>query len=206
MLSPRTVHFTAVDVVWECRERCHCQMCAEEDRDDLFISTDLPLKYEPKKAFLRLYDPSMLDTPRGTFHSIWSGIIEQYTRTELSNADDRLSALAEIAHLAYEKLHYQASYGLWLETFLDDLLWSSYDALVSSLPRNTDVLDLVPSWSWASNRPQRKLIIKEISENVLVSALILKLPPATPFAHITQQSTNRLERHSIRIYGWLRAC
>jgi hypothetical protein len=129
-----------------------------------------------------------------------------YTATELSNADDRLSALAGIALLAYDKLSLQASYGLWLEYFLENLLWSADHPYVYPRLGHTGMLDLMPSWSWASTESPVAMIFDVDRANVLYSAHVTKFPPATPFARTTQLSLDNPRATSGQICSWVRVC
>ncbi|KAF2628908.1 hypothetical protein BU25DRAFT_465903 [Macroventuria anomochaeta] len=54
---------------------------------------------------------------------IWNEILSVYTKAQLSNEDDILSALAGMVQLLNRHTNYENSFGLWLPFFLDQLLW-----------------------------------------------------------------------------------
>ncbi|OAG13178.1 HET-domain-containing protein, partial [Paraphaeosphaeria sporulosa] len=140
MLSPRTVHFTAEEVIWECRELCQCYQCAGTSSARVGSSSS-----HVKNAFIHLHGLSNPATRDEKFPTVWSSILSAYTSTMLSNADDRLSALAGIAQFAIEKLDYNASYGLWLHGFLENLLWWVKPRQTADLASEVEALDHVPS-------------------------------------------------------------
>ncbi|PVH93016.1 HET-domain-containing protein, partial [Periconia macrospinosa] len=146
MMSPRTIYFTRNEVVWECRERACCHNCTLEVPQTTPSNDGLDLK----KTFITLHQDLRSHRPEVDILKIWCDILGGYTHVLFSNADDRLSALAGISQLVYKKYQYQASYGIWMETILDGLLW--YVKCNGPGWGNAEVLDLAPSWSWVSNR------------------------------------------------------
>ncbi|KAK9416648.1 putative Heterokaryon incompatibility domain-containing protein [Seiridium unicorne] len=85
----------------------------------------------------------------------WYAIVKEYSKLRLTYASDRLPALAGIAkqlaqshtmHYPDESTRRQSRYlaGLWEDTLLDDLLWSTYNN------RCKPATSPAPSWSWPS--------------------------------------------------------
>ncbi|KAF1349442.1 HET-domain-containing protein, partial [Lizonia empirigonia] len=121
MMSPRTIHFTSEEIVWECREQKFCKVCRHGNNETEW--------YSRKKGV-----------------DLSANMPSRKSGTELTNIDDRLSALAGIAQFAHEELHYKASYGLWLDSFIEELSWFTWNPDT----RFEEISGQTPSWSWVS--------------------------------------------------------
>jgi len=66
--------------------------------------------------------------------------------TQLAHQSDKLVALAGIASIFETKFSIHASSGLWLELFLDELLWFCNSPIEGEAVRH----NLAPSWAWTS--------------------------------------------------------
>ncbi|KFY31014.1 hypothetical protein V493_01478 [Pseudogymnoascus sp. VKM F-4281 (FW-2241)] len=159
ILSPRTVHFTNAELVWECSDLNEC-------------SCGTPMLRNSRKSLFKaaLQHPTTTRAySRETLHpatSIWHSVVEESTARDLTYATDRLPALSSLAMmLPFPKGDYLA--GLWQNSLMDDLLWLNPIGDVSwELDNNSDTstrLDTLPplknyriqgeyapSWSWAS--------------------------------------------------------
>ena len=85
LLSPRTLHFTATEMAWECAAqiRCECRVIPEPASDLNF-----------KGRFIASYAHDAIgNTP--TFN--WSDVVEEFTARDLTYQKDRLVALSGIA-------------------------------------------------------------------------------------------------------------
>ncbi|KIV84952.1 hypothetical protein PV11_00697 [Exophiala sideris] len=81
---------------------------------------------------------------------IWRLVLSSYTRRELTNAGDRLVAIAGVASTLRSRVTPGNLYlaGLWKDCFVKELLWISH--VSTSWDGQKDSLSNVPSWSWAS--------------------------------------------------------
>ena len=133
LLSPRVIHFTETELVWECREseRCECQVGNAPSND---LAGDLDLAH----VKMSWQDPKM-----------WSNIVMHYSHLSLTFGKDKLPALAgaarEVANQQGSKLGTYLA-GCWEHTLLIDLSWAiaTFDAPGRSDPWRA------PTWSWMS--------------------------------------------------------
>jgi len=152
LLAPRTLHFHATELVWECDSCMHCECgginytCHKSDTPAQSIKLDF--KRECNEPDLRSGSPQA-----------WTGIICLYSRLRLTFESDRLPALSGLASqhseripsLHNEPLHekVERNYlaGHWREGLELNLLWDTFG-------KQEEVKRLVepcaPSWSWAS--------------------------------------------------------
>ncbi|KAK1758931.1 heterokaryon incompatibility protein-domain-containing protein [Echria macrotheca] len=140
MLSPRTVHFHANEMVWECAEKGFCE-CGYLD-----MVTHLRIF---KHFITNLSSLSRKDPLEP--HSIWRMIVERYYKLSLTYEADRLPALAGLAARFAQHLPEHADHmylaGLWRDTLAIDLLW-----YLKSPGTRLRLPHGPPSWSWASLR------------------------------------------------------
>jgi hypothetical protein len=132
LLSPRTIHFTYDEVLWECYE----YRSAEVLPDTIYHGRRISHK------------PLILDTLKekpGSYKT-WHSLMGFYSKCCLTFHNDKLAAISGIAsRFAYQRGIQSSSYlaGLWKENLVDDLLWSPLYGESKSYP------DRAPSWSWA---------------------------------------------------------
>ncbi|KAJ4987603.1 hypothetical protein SVAN01_06916 [Stagonosporopsis vannaccii] len=201
MMSPRTVHFGRSDIVWECRERHTCQRCAASLRPptDQFIYD----KYKP--LFSRIIRMAPEDLDLAKFENFWHDMLFVYTGAQLSNEDDRLSAVAGLAQLLNRHTNYENSFGLWLPLFLRQLLWYRH-TLLEDFPNLQDTAGL-PSWSWISARGKVHNLRDYFGETSRsCSAELIRAPPATPFEQISSLRMQLPARVSMKLRSWTRSC
>ncbi|KAM7191485.1 heterokaryon incompatibility protein [Rhypophila sp. PSN 637] len=133
ILSPRTIHFSEGQMLWECRQGRRCETGVPEQAMTTHRST-----WDNRLHFL---GPS----PRQFFWD-WYDMVHDYTARGITNGDDRLPALSGLAQTmlaALDKEQYVA--GLWTSHLVWGLLWhKSRDWL--RWPGH----HRAPSWSWAS--------------------------------------------------------
>lgn len=129
------------------------------------------------------------------FHNLWTKVLEGYTETYLTKENDRLSALAGIAQLIRLNHSYEASWGLWLHVFLEELLWNSNGSRDNWTVFHESEASQGPSWSWTSatshyqNRHFQNSRQFEGAEEIY-RAVITKLPQATTFGQIHELLPN----------------
>ncbi|KAF3005150.1 hypothetical protein E8E13_010480 [Curvularia kusanoi] len=131
------------------------------------------------------------------FQITWGLCLERYTTTELTESNDRLSALAGIAQLVQNKLRYTASYGLWLDFFIEQLQWST-------IPGVNDTNKPIPSWSWLSTE-KSVFTVRDITEE-LRTARISRYPPVTGFQPLSDLYVRLPRPASFMVYGSMKSC
>ncbi|KAI9163857.1 HET-domain-containing protein [Paramyrothecium foliicola] len=154
MLSKRTLFFTPLELVFECREGC------VTDSGHDWVNSDIKHKFASTVYKDDGGQNSVSNARKDQLHGIWRQMVEMFTRLSLTRENDMLPAMAGIAKrmlialggdhyeedVGFEEKEYLA--GLWRETFIHDMLWERDTERVSGLPR---VNRNVPTWSWARN-------------------------------------------------------
>jgi hypothetical protein len=178
LLSPRTLHYGTNQMYWECQECLLAEDGAYFQPDCRTLPTfrDLPLK-EPSDGLAKLnISENALSTrsERAMATSVsnqlwsyaWTRLIEEYSRRELTRAEDKLPALAGIARTISACSGDTYLAGLWRGSILETLLWRvsvseshhmctdpHHDALLPP-PAKSKVQSptcyRAPSWSWAA--------------------------------------------------------
>lgn len=132
-LSPRTLHFCAKQVHWECRE---------------FEANETHPEGDPAQSNRR-WNLNFVGvaTP-------WTQIVESYTARALTVPADRLRAIQGVADF----LHWNSIakgqpdkylHGLWRSSLPQCLLWGS-----KHQPRHDRLAKVAPTWSWASTNEE----------------------------------------------------
>ncbi|OBS20369.1 hypothetical protein FPOA_06741 [Fusarium poae] len=134
-LSKRFVTFAPNELVWDCfsESRCECRG-VYEDRARVKFLPPLGNNYEWGDQLLPWCGKD--------------GIVEQFTRKELTKVEDRLPALAGLAsRYRYHNGNLKYVAGLWLETLgRGDIFWTA--SCDEPAPRPEHLF--APTWSWAS--------------------------------------------------------
>ena len=153
-LSPRTVHFTANQLFWECGERFACESFTDE----------IPAPLATRHAWFR----KRWDNP-----NVWTDTVRQYSRCLLTHDGDKLIAMQGVARCLMERMKCGYVYGLWERDMENQLLWrvkggrAEYYCLSGR--------DVPPSWSWASLNGQVEWPLwggVELGNSLLVSKII----------------------------------
>jgi hypothetical protein len=136
LLSPRVVHFTSAELLWECLEKSDCE-CEAPDLMDRQTATKV--------------EHSHLISNSQNLNSIvkrWHEILCEYSGLDLTFQADKLPAISGIAkqmHNAFGPLLGDYLAGTWEKTLHHDLMWC-----VSSFVKPRPFPRTAPSWSWAS--------------------------------------------------------
>ncbi|KAH6869161.1 heterokaryon incompatibility protein-domain-containing protein, partial [Thelonectria olida] len=135
LLSPRTVHFTSNQVFWECYSSCDAEILPDtifpEASNDHLGKTIIVEKYSQGAS--------------NSLHCTWARLVRSYTQCQLTFGRDKLPAISALAsRLASQWGLEPGSYlsGLWKESLVGDLLWSS------SSNNSSICAERAPSWSW----------------------------------------------------------
>ncbi|KAF4339023.1 heterokaryon incompatibility [Fusarium beomiforme] len=139
-LSPRVLYFGKHQLLWECRTRHRCEVFPE----------GIPSHWSDKEMdSLMEHQSGTNPVPAnrmtlGTFN-LWSDIVQQYSRCDLTKPSDKLHAIAGIAKLFEEFTGDEYVAGLWKSYFTAMLDWRVFD------PKSRASAGYrAPSWSWAS--------------------------------------------------------
>ncbi|PSN71501.1 HET-domain-containing protein [Corynespora cassiicola Philippines] len=157
LLAPRTLHFHAEELVWECREIVRCE-CGEFGRPahersastnhEYPNTTITSMSYKLKERFTA----ACLDgiTQQAAI-SLWLDLVENYTKLHLTNESDRLPALSGLASEFKGASLGNYFAGMWVGILPVGLnwqrVWHSDDDLQLKKEQKQPG---APSWSWAS--------------------------------------------------------
>ncbi|KAK4207964.1 heterokaryon incompatibility protein-domain-containing protein, partial [Rhypophila decipiens] len=163
LLSRRTLHFSASEVLWECRTCCLCECTGMDRGHDLSVrslnargktitdtggyslpTSDPSRLFQPKKVlFSIMCSMSLGDRPRELL-DFWLRLIEEYSFLMLSHQTDRPFALGGIAKRVQSLIpSHKYLAGLWSLDLARALLWMPY-------PNKTVIRagSGTPTWSW----------------------------------------------------------
>jgi hypothetical protein len=145
LLSTRTVHFHAEELVWECKSAISCE-CEDLQKSylDLSISNE-SIHLWPKISLARV--TSEKTNMVGAAGLVWLSIVCIYSRLDITHERDRLPALSGVASSLAETGLGSYCAGLWSNDLARGLLFEAvtpFDSPGSKDPPSA------PSWSWAS--------------------------------------------------------
>ncbi|KAF2826934.1 HET-domain-containing protein [Ophiobolus disseminans] len=214
-LTPRVLHFTFDQLLWECREL---------EAGEAFPS-GLPkeAKLLNSMGFKKRSTPSPSDGPAISSHELrhgdWQKVLLTYGRTEVTKERDRLIAVAGIATKFSSLLKDEWIAGLWRKTLPGDLLWyiDKTRRMNKPPPPIDDIIftkDLgitrthqvhlaerltgkryqAPSWSWASVLGDicMGFYTPDGSDNSMIDILDVQLTPEDPSMPMSHLSHGKL--------------
>ncbi|KAK4080930.1 hypothetical protein Trihar35433_2035 [Trichoderma harzianum] len=159
LVSRRMLVFTANDLAWECNTMLTCEC----KRNDIGASIKSDYSKTLEGTTSKWYKKKQV-TAR---EDLWWTLIEQYSRLGITNATDKLPAVAAIAQQLHITSRQDEMYyaGLWSGSFFEDMLWVSdiqdYQNRAAR-PKNPDPSGPKwwpsPTWSWASVRDHVKFL------------------------------------------------
>jgi hypothetical protein len=160
LLAPRVLHFCEDQVAWECRELdasestpngiASLELRAGTIRDRVRLKSLVALEYGPRDSLDGEADASY------QAHENWKRITERYSLTSLTNAEDKLIALAGIAEQMSTQIGSRVCYvaGMWQNKyFASQLLWrveTQYKNGEFLYPSKRPKEYRAPSFSWAA--------------------------------------------------------
>ncbi|KAN0092477.1 HET domain containing protein [Hyaloscypha variabilis] len=151
LLSPRTVHFHATEMIWECKDSflCECGILGGAEH----------LLHDGKgiigKCWLRNLETDLEYDTRLAVR--WLDCVELYSRLRITECTDKLPALAGLASKFGSKLQSQYLAGLWECDLPRSLCWKVIGEERDGPDTNTRMTYgkrctpyCAPTWSWAS--------------------------------------------------------
>ena len=166
LLAPRVIHFCDDQVAWECGE-----LDAAESAPHGI--SDLEHRRGIVQQRIRLKDQIFLGegSPEQA-HAKWQRIVERYSKTSLSQAKDKLIAMAGIAELMSHHIGGRYVAGLWEEYLASQLLWrveTVYQHDKFQYPGRRPKQYRAPSFSWAAiDAPQGVRCCETKKQDVLL--------------------------------------
>jgi hypothetical protein len=136
LLSPRVLHFTSAELVWECNETVFCECSGIQfDHERVHMKID----YKKNLEGLSNYESCV------AYFDEWRHMVSEYTRNEMTLERDVFPALSGVARQISGVLKTEYAAGLWQDDLIRDLLWETYD-IYATRPETWRA----PTWSWAS--------------------------------------------------------
>ena len=143
LLSPRTVHFCANQVFWECAELVACES----------FPKGLPKEStrqgpDGKRIPENEYKIYLNETPRtlSVAYDRWYFIVEEFSRRGLKVKTDKLLAISGVTQKLLSTINDDPIAGLWSGHLPYGLAWSRAGHIPGKRPETY----VAPSWSWAS--------------------------------------------------------
>ncbi|CAO2658514.1 Nn.00g062370.m01.CDS01 [Neocucurbitaria sp. VM-36] len=135
VLSTRVLHYTATELLFECKTSYRCE-CMPERKAYPTTPSLIPKAVASKK----------LDS----VWQAWQRIVEQYSLRALTVPSDKMPAISGIASKIRKATHSEYLAGLWKGNLALDLLWHA--SLPATSGGNAFALETwrAPSFSWAS--------------------------------------------------------
>ncbi|KAL0959032.1 hypothetical protein HGRIS_014339 [Hohenbuehelia grisea] len=155
-LSPRSLEYTSRTL------RFHCQMRSRNVGGSRFQSN----RFSESQLTISLFNPNPFAETDGTFpglssktfladperrryaHAVlhlWKSILKEYTKRSITHPSDKLLALAGVVERFYKLRNSKYYAGIWEDTLLTDLLWTSVTERGSQPAQYR-----APTWSWAA--------------------------------------------------------
>jgi Heterokaryon incompatibility protein (HET). len=146
MLSPRVLHFTKHEMIWDCREATYCQCGGRYQNANTKLRRNSQTRYEFSHVVLNKSDLSWNDAfDTWDFSQLWKDIVTEYSETDFTVKSDRTVAISGIATLIQRATKWNYLAGLWKETLVGDLCW-----FATSFPDPPQETRRKPTWSWFS--------------------------------------------------------
>lgn len=139
LLSPRTIHYSATELKWNCQKRSCFEIKPNEDPDNPHREQGFLIL----SNFLSI-DKKNLETGYRNAFQRWYNILDDYAFRALSVSSDKLPAISGLAHEFSNQIHSTYKAGIWLEDIHCGLIWSYSEHGIKPDSYRA------PSWSWAA--------------------------------------------------------
>ncbi|KAK7704000.1 hypothetical protein SLS57_010734 [Botryosphaeria dothidea] len=155
-LAPRILHFGKSQLYWQCNAIFHSEMFPS-DLKVKNLGPHVPRVTSNFTACLRrLREMAPVGgrawkREREEAHARWSELVNAYSATALTRAEDKLIAVQALAETMLDATGDTYVAGLWKSRIVEDVLWRTD---VDDLPKGVAVRRprewRAPTWSWAS--------------------------------------------------------
>ncbi|KAI9868480.1 MAG: hypothetical protein M1813_005924 [Trichoglossum hirsutum] len=151
LLSPRYLHFSLVELIWECNTGIFCQCSGEDIKSERGMGEKTIGRFAKASFWWGIEWDKEQKAFRLKEHmkgSSWNKVVQEYSSHSITYRKDRLPAISGIAK-QFRELGQNSDYlaGLWKDTFFENLMWhASFRS--ASMTRSTEWI--APTWSWSS--------------------------------------------------------
>lgn len=196
LVSPRTLHFTDQELIWECRELFASEKYPER----------IPLEFrgfsDPhlKPLALRPSDAKSGEEAMETMYERWWMIQEQFSEAQLTFPDDTVPAISGMAKLFEPLMKDIYVAGMWKNRLETELLWYVYPEKQRESERVRRRY-YTPSFSWTSvseriSRYRPRAIPSDLTQKASILGLDLQ--------YVSEDHTGYIKTAELRIKGRLR--
>lgn len=151
-LAPRTLHFGASQIYWECSKLVACESFPfGMPLEGLVFGNEIA----QAKCFVIREGQKQDEKYWNQFSTFWQNIVSHYSQARLTNEEDKLVAISGVARFCHNRTGDQYIAGLWKRNLHHHLLWFGVRHVEPSATAATSLKKYIaPTWSWASsNRP-----------------------------------------------------
>lgn len=146
-LAPRTLHFGAQQLFWECCEKQFCEAHPDWSQQQFASNLKNNASLEVGMWTRELQTRSAVtNDQKRKIYALWDHVVFAYTSCALSEDTDKLVALSAIALSFQKRLRSIYLAGMWQEDLIHQLLW------ICSSPLERSPQYCAPTWSWASTK------------------------------------------------------
>jgi hypothetical protein len=158
LLAPRVLHFCEDQIAWECRELDASESASTGIARDELKNGTIRDRVRLKSLVALEYGPKRTSSSEADFafqaHENWKLITERYSLTNLTQAKDKLIALAGIAEQMSTQIGAPYVAGMWRNKyFASQLLWRVEPQFKNQeflYPSRRPKVYRAPSFSWAA--------------------------------------------------------
>jgi hypothetical protein len=154
LLSPRTLHFTSSEVIWQCLEEVSSESVPDQHKED--GRTEIGDYTDLKLTMTAIKSKGMTSESREKIYKYWWQLVKHYSDCGLTKDEDKLVAISGITDHLESLIGDQCLAGLWRGHMPICLLWA-VEWYQSGVPRwdlgqrRQPTQWRAPSWSWASH-------------------------------------------------------
>ncbi|KAH6613998.1 heterokaryon incompatibility protein-domain-containing protein [Boeremia exigua] len=152
LMSSRVLHFCRDQVGWECA-------CRDGDGDSAICTAQISNTVREYSAHHRIVEgirQRLLRANNASYSpfALWAAVVKVYTKTAITNPDDKLIAMSGLAEIISEEVGCTYVAGLWRKNLASQLLWH-VEPVFRSSDRTfshpaTSITGCAPSFSWAA--------------------------------------------------------
>ena len=142
VLSPRTLHYTAEQIIWECQTRKYCESSDNSQGDSDAAQYGCMKRFFAKPSVGKEIFPDLQKFFDPSYR--WYSLVSDYFQRDLTFRSDILAAISGLAKEIQRQTSHTYSVGIWLEAIEVGLLWQ-----VDGAKKKSETY-CGPSWSWVS--------------------------------------------------------
>jgi hypothetical protein len=152
LLSKRTIHYGTLQLSFKCQKTVSHENGTVSDKPWPTVASPEPPLYTRRSYFTLMAAEAQLATYRDEALRMWYDLLRFYTIRNLTDPNDRLTALTGVAQAVSQHTRCSYVWGLWADDLVRSLLWSSDCGELFPeryIPAKAQQLMRAPSWSWA---------------------------------------------------------